>query len=264
VALLGSGGRGESFLAADQDHAIIYADGAPDGPEDRWFAELGKRMSEHLHAAAITLCRDGVMASNPQWRGSLGAWKDRVTGWVLRAQPKDAPNVDIFFDLHPVYGDVAMAHELREFAYREAGRELAFAKRLAQALAQVPTATSFFGGLKTENGRIDIKRHGLFPIVHGARVMAIRHGLPVKSTKERLEALAALDAEPRPYFSTLALAHLVFVTTMLRQQIRDIAAGIPASTAIDPKELDARNLAKLKKALASVQDLPDFVRTEMF
>nr|MCU0830761.1 DUF294 nucleotidyltransferase-like domain-containing protein [Rhizobiaceae bacterium] len=78
VVVLGSGGRGESLLAADQDNAIIFAEGAPDGPQDRWFAELGMRLSEHLHAAAIPLCKGGVMARNPQWRGSLGVWKDRV------------------------------------------------------------------------------------------------------------------------------------------------------------------------------------------
>jgi DNA polymerase-3 subunit epsilon/CBS domain-containing protein len=264
VILLGSGGRGESLLAADQDNGIIFERGDPDGPEDRWFAELGRRMSEHLHAAAIPLCKGGVMARNPQWRGSLGAWKDRVMHWVLRASPADILNVDIFFDLQPVHGEAVLAHELRAFAYREAGSDLALAKLLAEAGAQVPAATTLFGALRTENGRIDLKRHGLFPLVAGARALAIRHGITAQSTKDRLTELGARDGGPRPQFGLLAEAHLLLLTLILRQQIRDIAAGIPASNGIDPKELDARTLARLKKALASVQTMPDFVRTEMF
>jgi DNA polymerase-3 subunit epsilon/CBS domain-containing protein len=42
LMVLGSGGRGESLLAMDQDNAIVYASGEPDGPEDRWMAELGR------------------------------------------------------------------------------------------------------------------------------------------------------------------------------------------------------------------------------
>jgi DNA polymerase-3 subunit epsilon/CBS domain-containing protein len=184
--------------------------------------------------------------------------------WVLRASAEDVLNVDIFFDLQPVHGEMGLGHELREFAYREASKELALVKLLAKASASVPSATTLFGGLRTESGRVDLKRHGLFPIVSAARALSIRHGLTAQSTKDRLVELAQREAEPRPIFGQLSDAHLLFLTLLLRQQIRDVAAGIPASHSVDPKELDARSLVRLKKALASVQNLPDFVRTEMF
>ena len=41
VIVLGSAGRGESLLAMDQDNAVIFEHGEPDGEEDRWFAALG-------------------------------------------------------------------------------------------------------------------------------------------------------------------------------------------------------------------------------
>jgi CBS domain-containing protein len=264
VLVLGSGGRGESLLAADQDNAIIYAQGDAGGSEDQWFADLGKLVSEHLHAAAIPLCKGGVMARNPQWRGSLGTWKDRVIHWIARARPDDILNVDIFFDLQPVYGELALAHELRGFAYREASQDTALAKLLAEAGAQVPTATTLFGSLRTENGRMDLKRFGLFPLVAGARALAIRHGIAAQSTKGRLEVLAARDNEPRAHYAALVLAHGVFLSVLLHQQIQDIAAGIPATNLIDPKAMHPREVARLKKALSVVQGIPDFVRTEMF
>src|SRR5690606_37153035 len=49
VLVLGSAGRGESLLAADQDNAIVYLHGAEGGPEDRWFEAPGTEMCQLLH-----------------------------------------------------------------------------------------------------------------------------------------------------------------------------------------------------------------------
>ena len=51
--VLGSAGRGESLLAMDQDNAIVFAEGEPDGAEDRWFARLGTHVAEILHEAGV-------------------------------------------------------------------------------------------------------------------------------------------------------------------------------------------------------------------
>ena len=48
VLVLGSAGRGESLLAMDQDNALVFAEGEPDGEADRWFARLGRRMAAIL------------------------------------------------------------------------------------------------------------------------------------------------------------------------------------------------------------------------
>ncbi|UCH40944.1 MAG: CBS domain-containing protein, partial [Gammaproteobacteria bacterium] len=60
MLVLGSGGRGESLLAMDQDNAIVYADGEPDGPEDQWFAEFGGKVSDILDAAGVPYCKGKV------------------------------------------------------------------------------------------------------------------------------------------------------------------------------------------------------------
>ena len=55
-AVLGSGGRGESLLAMDQDNALVFAEGAPDGPEDAWFAALGGHVADILHEVGVPYC----------------------------------------------------------------------------------------------------------------------------------------------------------------------------------------------------------------
>ena len=53
VLVLGSAGRGESQLAADQDNAIVYAEGGESGPQDAYFEKLAIHMSDILDAAGV-------------------------------------------------------------------------------------------------------------------------------------------------------------------------------------------------------------------
>ncbi|HKH28720.1 MAG TPA: DUF294 nucleotidyltransferase-like domain-containing protein, partial [Sphingomicrobium sp.] len=53
LLVLGSAGRGESLLALDQDHSLIFENGEPGGPEDQWFAAFGKRIADMLHSVGL-------------------------------------------------------------------------------------------------------------------------------------------------------------------------------------------------------------------
>ena len=76
MLVLGSGGRGESLLAMDQDNAIVFAEGEPGGPEDQWFAELGRKVSDMLDAAGVPYCKRARRYENHQ----PGA-RSRVQNW---------------------------------------------------------------------------------------------------------------------------------------------------------------------------------------
>jgi DNA polymerase-3 subunit epsilon/CBS domain-containing protein len=131
VVVLGSAGRGESLLALDQDNAILFETGEPDGPEDRWFGELGRRLNDILHEVGLPYCAGGVMARNPDFRGSVATWRTRIEQWIGRSRPDDLLNVDIFFDLRPVHGDGALAGNLWRDAWAAARRAPAFLRLLA-------------------------------------------------------------------------------------------------------------------------------------
>jgi CBS domain-containing protein len=122
VLVLGSAGRGESLLAADQDNAIVYETGEPGAREDQWFEALGIEIAAILDAAGVPFCKGGVMARNAQWRMSVNRWKDTIEGWVRRQRPQDLLNVDIFFDGIPVHGRLALGEAIWSYAY-DAGRQ---------------------------------------------------------------------------------------------------------------------------------------------
>ena len=234
VLVLGSAGRGESLLAADQDNAIIYATGAPDGPEDRWCAELGRRMAATLDEAGIAFCRGGVMASAAEWRHSAEGWRALVATWMRRQRPEDLLNVDIFFDLLPVHGDLAMGEALAAEAREMAAAAPGFLKLLAVQAAGWRAPLALFGGLRRDGGgRTDLKIGGLLPIVAGGRALALRHRLAGRATPERLRAAAVAGIGAASDIEAVVEAHATLLAAVLAQQLADAEAGIPLSPRID-------------------------------
>ena len=102
-------------------------------------------------------------------------WRERVGHWIGRLHPQDLLSVDIFFDLRAVHGDAHLANTLWREAFDRAAGEAAFAKLLAETAGAVAPALNWLGRFKTNNGRIDLKKAGLFGIVSTARALAIRH-----------------------------------------------------------------------------------------
>ena len=147
VAVLGSAGRGESLLAMDQDNALFFTQGEPDGCEDRWFGALGAEINDILNEAGVSYCKGGVMARNPLWRGSVATWHARIGDWIRRSNPNDLLSVDIFFDLRGVHGDASLANRLQEDAFDAADGQRAFAKLLTEPPARssqvLPSSVDF-------------------------------------------------------------------------------------------------------------------------
>jgi CBS domain-containing protein len=259
LLVLGSAGRGESLLAMDQDNAIVFAKGEPDGPEDRWFAELGQHIADILHQVGVPYCTGGVMAKNPAWRGSASAWRERVKDWIGRSNPEDLLAVDIFFDFRAVHGDGKLAAELWRDAYALSKGEAGFAKLLAESGGNFAPPVGWFG-IKTERGRTDLKLGGLFVIVATARVLAIYNGIAEHSTKERLDAVRALGLGSDSDLVAMADTQRVVLSAILDQQLADIAAGRPPSNKVEIKRLSGEAQANLKDALNSIRHANDMLR----
>lgn len=259
LLVLGSAGRGESLLAMDQDNAIVFEQGEAGGLEDRWFAELGTHIADILHAVGVPYCKGGVMAKNPQWRGSAALWRERLKDWIGRSNPEDLLAVDIFFDFRAVHGDGALAAALWRDAYGLAMRQIGFAKLLAEAGGQFEPPLGWFG-IRTENGRVDLKLGGLFVIVSTARVLAIFHGIAEHSTKARIENVRALGLGAEGDLNAMIETQRVILSAVLDQQLADIAAGRPPSNKVEIKRLSRSDQAKLKDALASIKHADEMLR----
>ncbi len=263
MIVLGSAGRGESLLAMDQDNALIFERGDPDGSEDRWFAAFGALVADILHEVGVPYCKGGVMAKNAPWRGSVATWQSRIDHWIARSNPNDLLSVDIFFDMRAVCGDGGLAVAVRRAAFAAAEGQAAFAKLLVEGIS-VPRSVGFFGGIRTEHGRIDLKRSGLFSVVSAARAMAIRYGVMERSTPARLAGVKALLHAGAADLDAVGEAHGVFLDLILSQQIEDISHGTSPSNAVVVKRLSARDQERLRSALEAVACVDQLVRDVLF
>jgi DNA polymerase-3 subunit epsilon/CBS domain-containing protein len=259
VLVLGSAGRGESLLAMDQDNAIVFAEGDPDGPEDRWFAKLGTHIADILHEVGVPYCKGGVMAKNAAWRGSAALWRERVREWIGRSSPQDLLSVDIFFDLRGVHGDGTLADALWRDALDMASGEIAFLKLLQEATGEIAPPVGFFG-IRTENGRVDLKAGGLFHIVAAARILALRFHVAERATPARLRGVKLLHVGGDRDLDALIDAHGVLLAAILGQQLIDIAAGRPPANSVEPRRLEPAQSAALKAALRGLRHVDDLVR----
>ncbi len=264
VLILGSGGRGESLLAMDQDNAVVYGSGAPGGPEDRWFEEFGRRLADILDGAGVSYCKGGVMARNPEWRMDLDRWRAKVGGWIGRSLPEDVLNCDIFFDGVPVYGDAGLGEALHGEALEMAAEARAFHVALRANAVDFKSPLGMFGRFRLDKGRLDAKRHGIMPIFSTARILAIQHGIADRSTPARLNAAGALAEGNREAIGNLVEAHRILLDEILAQQLRDIGRGISHGNSVAPKEMPAPRQRQFRWALEQVDRVRGVLGMPMF
>ena len=246
------------------DNAIVFAEGASGSAADQWFARLGGIVADILHEVGVPYCKGGVMARNLAWRGSRATWSARIADWITRSNPADLLSVDIFFDLVGVHGNAALANELWRSAFDVAQGNVTFAKLLAEAAGEVESGVNFLGSFRTENGRIDLKKAGLFGIVTTARVLAIRHHLLERSTPARLSAVAGLGRGGGPDLDALARVHGELLGLILEQQLADMHDGLPPNNKVVIKRLSREQRARLRESLRAVRHLDTLTQDLLF
>jgi len=270
VIVMGSSGRGENFLFPDQDNGFILEDYPDDRHTeiDAWFIELGGRMTRDLNAVGLPLCNGFVMATNPLWRKTISQWKEQVRLWSHKRGVTALRLCDIFFDFRPVWGNPAMANELRRFVTQITAGNPAFLSEMHADDTEHHVALGWFGRLITDKedkghkGEINLKHTGTLPLVEAMRLLALREGLEDLSTLARMDALldkGVLDADEHDY---LAGAYRHISHMLLRQQIADFKAGRKVTNFVDPKSLSQRERDMLVDSFKAIRALRDRIKSE--
>jgi len=270
VIVMGSGGRGENFLTSDQDNGLIL-DSYPDGRHntvDTYFFELAKRMTATLDRVGIPSCRGFVMATNPLWRKRLDQWRAQIGYWLKRPGRATLRLSDIFFDFRPVFGGGGMALALRRHLMENVPHHHLFLQEMQSLQQDHGVALGPFKQLSTErgggghSGKLNLKYHGLLPLVEAVRLLALRSGLAETSTLARIEALHAasvLDDEEKAYLSG---AFTLLSGLILHQQIREYRQGRQITTSVSPKALSALEKDQLIDGLSAISRLRRRVHNE--
>jgi signal-transduction protein with cAMP-binding, CBS, and nucleotidyltransferase domain len=270
LIVMGSGGRGESFLNPDQDSGIILMD-YPDARHtvvDTYFIEVSRRTSVLLDSVGIPACRGYVMALNPQWRKTLTQWCAQIRYWLERPGTITLRYADIFFDFCHVSGREDLASSLRQFVTGAVRQNHAFLREMQRVQQDHGVALGARGRLAPEQegpdkGTIHLKYGGMLPLVEAVRLLALRDGVAETSTLRRIDALVARGTLTRDEQDYLRTAFHTLTALILRQQIKDFKDSRTMSSAVALATLSQRERDKLADSLRAVRDLRERVRLEL-
>lgn len=250
--VFGSEGRGEQTIVTDQDNGLVFASTEPARDRDRWLA-LGRRVNDSLGECGYPRCKGLVMAGNPACCLTPGEWSDRIAGWIEHGAPEDLLKACIYFDLRPVAGDGELARPLQVLVARRAREVPRFLKQMADNALRNPAPLGWLGAVETRkvDGRcmFDLKHHGTMQFVDAARIYALAHGVADTGTRQRFEAIAAVQRVPA-HESGAWVRGFEFLQ-MLR--LRSQAAG--AANLVDMASLDDIDRRMLKETLRVAQRL---------
>ncbi|WP_372739195.1 DUF294 nucleotidyltransferase-like domain-containing protein [Neptunomonas sp.] len=243
LIVMGSEGRGEQIMKTDQDNAIIYRDGLV------WaeMQEVMNRFSEELMGFGYPPCPGNIMVSNPEWVNSLSSWTQKLSLWSSSWVEQDQMNLAIAVDAKPVAGNPALFKAARIWFFKSLKNNDMFYSNFAKVALEFNTPLTFFGNLK-ERGQLDIKKGGIFPIVHGVRTMALEHKIVVTNTFQRIEALVDAGAMQDKHAKDLAEALGLFIQLRLRQQIKR-AEEQELGVDLTPNTLDLQSMNKMERDL---------------
>jgi signal-transduction protein with cAMP-binding, CBS, and nucleotidyltransferase domain len=269
LLVMGSGGRGESVIGADQDNGFVLADydDAEHDAVDRYFADLAERMCATLDRIGLPLCRGGVMATSPLWRKSLSQWRAQIDFWLRRRSRAIVRLADIFFDFRPVWGELALGRALRAHVGERMAHAFPFLQMMHAEQLEHATALGWFGRLRThgEKGHehaLNLKYDAGLPLVETIRLLSLAKGVAETGTPARIDALGAkgvLGSDERDY---LGAAFGLITALTLRQQVADFRAGRELGYWLDPATCSARERELLVDGLRAIEALRDRVKSD--
>lgn len=255
---LGSEGRHEQTFITDQDNGLIF--NALDRREAEAmrsvFLPFAQEVNQHLADCGFKLCTGGIMAGNPAWCLSLDEWRSQFLDWVRRPEPTALLNASIFFDLRPLYGDLALGEALRSLMLGLTGETSSFLHLMAANALQADVPLSFRGEIQVDDsGCLDLKKYGTRIFVDAARIFALATGGAAVSTCDRLNASAPAVGLVEAESAAVDAAFSHILRLRLEQQRVDQIAGIGARYSIRVADLNEVDRAILRESLKQARRL---------
>jgi len=264
VVALGSLGRLEAGLGADQDTAIIVDDTGD--ASAGWFADLAAALTDGMERIGFPRCPGGVMATNPRWRQTVSGWRSTFRSWMNEPEPTPIMEAQIFFDMRPVTGDVSLYSSLASDILAIAPRSARFLAHLAASAAQRTPPIGFFRSFVLERdgehrNSLDLKHGGIATVVQLARLYCLTHGLAPVNTQARLTAARNAGAISAESAENLSDAYEFICYQRVRHMGRQIRDGVTPDSYVDPHELSDLDKKHLRDAFAVVRTLQNALST---
>jgi CBS domain-containing protein len=251
--VMGSGGRGEQLLRTDQDNGFILREADRSGT----LPAAATAFTEALIELGFPRCPGNIMVSNPDWAKPLAAYKADLFRWVEQPDEKAQLNLAIFYDAAAAAGDATLLHELKAYLFHLLENHRSAVQLFARATLAFKTPLGWFDRLVLEKaphaGELDIKKGGIFPIVHGVRSLALEHRLAETNSLIRLHALGGKGLFDERFGTDLSEAFEFLSMLRLRVQLACWEQGTAWNNYVNPQHLSTLERVSLKQSLRVVK-----------
>jgi CBS domain-containing protein len=262
LLVMGSEGRGEQILKTDQDNALLLRDDLPEIDAETLAAST-RQFNLALAEFGYPPCPGGIMLTEPLWQQPVAGFRETLRGWLYGTDPMGPLRLAIFFDAAAVAGDASLLAGLRDYLDRILVGNDSFLARFAAPADQFDEEPASWWTRLTarrDEQPLDLKRLGVFPIVHGVRALALQHRMRAPGTAARLALLVEAGAIDATLARDLTDALHYIMTLRLTHQLQQRERGEPPGNELRPSELGVLERDPLRDSLAIVKRFRQFLR----
>lgn len=258
LIVMGSEGRGEQILKTDQDNGIILSDEC--NIDEKTIREFSQEFTKTLVEFGFPTCKGNIMVSNPYWCKSFSEYKNSIYQWVNSPNENSFINIAIFYDAISVYGDKAMVIELKKYLFSLLESSTFYA-HFAKIISSFDVPLGFFDGFiydaKNDEHKheIDIKKGGIFILIHGIRSLALEQKVLNANTLKRIRELKKAGVFDEEFSKELVMAFNFLLQLKLKSNLEKLQSKKEPNNYINPKHLTTMEKDLLKDAFKIVGEL---------
>lgn len=251
--VMGSEGRGEQLLKTDQDNGLILREDYV--PPDRLEA-ICLEFSKALAGFGYPECPGNIMISNPEWRKSASEFGQMARQWLIMPGPDSLMNLAIFMDAHTVCGDAHLLAEVQRSLMQLATDNDVMLSRFASAIDSFGSSSGWWNrllGIGDADQQLNLKKEGIFPLVHGVRSLALASRVTETNTTSRIAVLVAAGQLDAGMGTDLTDSLHFFMGLKLKVGLTELDMGKAVTGAINVSKLSSLDRDLLKDTLNVVK-----------
>lgn len=267
LTVLGSEGRWEQIVKTDQDNALMIADDFDWPLEER--QRLLNQFSEDLISIGFPRCPGNIMVSNPEWARTVSEWKTTMSGWVHDMTEETQMKMAISLDGHFVAGNRQIFDALSHWAHDHMRGNDIFLAHFARPVMSFAVPLTLFGNVRSDGEGLDVKKGGVFPLVHGVRSLALKYRVRQTNTYRRIEELVEMGAIHERLGRNLESALSLFNQLRLQTQLAQLeAAGTDDGSQVTHNRIAVKSLNRLdrdllREALHVIKEFKEWLALEL-
>lgn len=174
-------------------------------------------------------------------------------------------NLAIFLDAHPICGEAHLLKQVKVGLFDLMNDNQILLARFTSAIESISTEVGWWNRLLTlssesSGNRINLKKAGIFAIVHGIRSMALENHIWANSTEERAQALVQKNKLPKDLANDLTESLHVLMGLKLDSGLAELQTGKPVTGEVDMAQISSLERDLLKDSLNVVKSFKLYLR----